>query len=460
MKHVSPVPAGEIFRLTIPQLGLMLCHLFMSMTSIWVAGQLDSRVLASLGFIAQLSTLLMLLISLVGSGCMATVSQSLGAGLKLRATRYSGLIVGLSFLAGCTASALGLAALPLALHTGLVPGDIAPMARVFGTAHALQIPFFYCMVMLNSVFRAHKLVWLPFGTLALTAAANFAGSVGLGLGHWGLPQWGYTAVAWSSFFSTLLGLVSNVVLGLRTGILCRASFAPWRWNRVAAPRLWRIGAPMALGNLVTHVGSVVLLACVARVPQDAVAAVAGMTLGGRITGFLLFPLSALGMTVTILSGHLLGARQPHAARALGKRCAFRAACATALAALAVALLREPLAALFDPNAETVRQATLFLLFACATLPLQAVTQILHAVLAGAGATRFLCRIGCISTWLVAVPLALLGHWAAWGASGVYAAMTAGHVCGTVLTLRVFFLKRVGRQTGLFAPEDLPCGRTS
>lgn len=166
------------------------------------------------------------------------------------------------------------------------------------------------------------------------------------------------------------------------------------------------------------------------------------------------------MTVTILSGHLLGARRPNAARALGKRCAFRAACATALAALAVVLLREPLAALFDPNAETVQQATLFLLFACATLPLQAVTQILHAVLAGAGATRFLCRIGCISTWLVAVPLALLGHWAAWGASGVYAAMTAGHVCGTVLTLRVFFLKRIGRQTGLFAPEDLPCGRTS
>lgn len=188
------------------------------------------------------------------------------------------------------------------------------------------------------------------------------------------------------------------------------------------PRLWRIGAPMALGNLVTHMGSVVLLACVARVPQDAVAAVAGMTLGGRITGFLLFPLSALGMTVTILSGHLLGARRPNAARALGKRCAFRAA--------------------------------------CATLPLQAVTQILHAVLAGAGATRFLCRIGCISTWLVAVPLALLGHWNAWGAGGVYAAMAAGHVCGTVLTLRVFFLKRVGRQTGLFAPEDLPCGRTS
>ncbi len=43
-----------------------------------------------------------------------------------------------------------------------------------------------------------------------------------------------------------------------------------------------------------------------------------MTLGSRVMAFLLFPLSALGMTVTILSGHLIGGKWIEAAYALGR----------------------------------------------------------------------------------------------------------------------------------------------
>ena len=84
----------EVFRLSVPQLGLMLCHLAVSMTDVWVAGQIDRNVLASLGLVSQAFALLMLVVSIVGSGCMATVSQALGGGRTRRALRYGGLIVG------------------------------------------------------------------------------------------------------------------------------------------------------------------------------------------------------------------------------------------------------------------------------------------------------------------------------------------------------------------------------
>lgn len=428
----------EVFSLTLPQLGLMLCHLLISMTDMWVAGQIDSTVLASLGFISQLSAVLMLVISIAGSGCMATVSQALGAGLPQRAARYAGLILALSFCAGCLVAGMGLICLPLILRSGMVSTALAPVVAVFGTAYAVQLPFYYCMIMLNSVFRAHKLVWLPLATLVLVAAGNFTGSVGFGLGRWGLPDLGYAAVAWSTVVATLLGFGCNVALGLRRGLLGRAAFGSWRWNRIAAPRLWRIGAPAALGNLAAQAGNTVLLGCLAGLPQDAVAAMAGMTLGTRLLGFVLFPLSALGMTITILSGHLLGGRQAEAAYALGKRWALAASGCMALAALGIGIWREPIVRLFDDNGATVAQAGYFLCFACCTLPLQALAQILQAVLAGAGATRFICRIGCSSTWLITIPLALLlSRWILPGAGGVYIGITAGQLCMALWTLRVF-----------------------
>ena len=43
--------ARELVSLTVPQLGMMLCHLAVSMTDLWVAGRLDASVQASLGIV-------------------------------------------------------------------------------------------------------------------------------------------------------------------------------------------------------------------------------------------------------------------------------------------------------------------------------------------------------------------------------------------------------------------------
>ncbi len=436
--QASAPRSRELLFLTIPQLGLMLCHLAISLTDVWTAGQIDAGVLAVLGFITQISTFLRLLISLVGSGCMATVSQALGAGRRERAARYAGLIVAISFLSGCIVALTALTALPLVLRFGHVPEGLKTVVVTFSRAYAAHLPCYYCMIMLNSVFRAHKLVWLPLGTLALVALLNLAGSAGLGLGLWGLPRYGFAAVAWATFFSSLFGVSCNLLLAARRGILTRDSFGPWRWNRIAAPRLWHIGAPAALGNLVAHLGAVFTLTLLADMPQDSTAAVGGLTVGARITACLGMPLNALGMTVTILSGHLIGARRSQDAYALGRDCAVRAAVCMGLAALVLAVFREGAARLLATDRATIVLAACYLLPACCALPFQAVTQMLSAVLAGAGATRSICWIGCISTWCVGVPTAwLLAYPAGRGAGGIYVGMALGSMCAALLTVVVF-----------------------
>ena len=434
----TTISAREIFFLTVPQLGLMLCHLAVSMTDIWVAGQLDTAIVAVLGFISQISALLMLVISIAGSGCMATVSQAVGAGKHLRARCYAGLILAISFMAGAFASGLALTALPLIISLDVIPPDLQTPSLVFGVAYAAQAPFFYCMVILNSIFRAHKLVWLPFCTLVLVAASNFVISAGFGLGCWAFPDYGYGAVAAGTLLSAIAGFGCNIILAVKKGILARRSFAPWKWNKKAAPRLWRIGAPAALGNLASNLGRLSLLTLLAELPDAQIAEVAGMTLGSRIIGFLVMPMAALGMTVTILSGHFIGAKKFSAARQMGTRCAIWSALAMGILALILWLARKTAVAIFDPSPEAVAASSQFLGIACLTLPFQAIYQILAAVFAGAGETRITCRIDCICMWCFSIPTGIiLAYLVKMQAVGIYLGMAFGNVCAVIMVIAVF-----------------------
>ena len=311
--------ARELVSLTVPQLGMMLCHLAVSMTDLWVAGRLDASVQASLGIVSQVFTLLMLITSLAGSGCLTTISQALGAGLEQRARRYAALIAGLAGLTGTVIAATSLLCLPMTLRLMHVSTEMEPVVRTFIIAYSCQLPFYYTLIMLNSVFRAYKLVRLPLIAIAVVAVGNLIGSAGFGLGLCGLPDYGYQGIAWSTFGSALLGLACNLYAIVRHGILTRASLAPWRWARRAMPYLFRVGGPSALGALAGHMGNLVILSLLTGLPGDMVPVLAGMTLGSRVESFLTFPTAALSMTVTILSGHLIGANRPEALFRFGQR---------------------------------------------------------------------------------------------------------------------------------------------
>lgn len=116
-----------------------------------------------------------------------------------------------------------------------VSPEMEPVVRTFIIAYSCQLPFYYTLIMLNSVFRAYKLVRLPLIAIAVVAVGNLIGSAGFGLGLCGLPDYGYQGIAWSTFVSALLGLACNLYAIVRHGILTRASLAPWRWARRACP---------------------------------------------------------------------------------------------------------------------------------------------------------------------------------------------------------------------------------
>ena len=428
---------GELFRLTLPQIGLMLCHLVISMTDVWAAGRLGPDAQAATGVVAQIFALLMLITSLIASGCMATVSQSLGAGLRRRAERYAGLIIMLSAGMGTLVAALALLSAPLIFTAMRVSDELRPALSVFFTAYCCQLPFYYVLIMVNSIFRAHKKVLLPLLTLFLMASANMAGDLGFGLGRFGLPAFGTAGIAWTTFACSLLGLASNLILARRYGLLSRAAFAPWKWNRRAMPYLFKVGLPSAAGHIIMQTGSLVTLAIIGLLPEST-SVLAGMSVGSRVHSLLMFPLGALNMSMVIFSGHMLGGGSRNLLYAFGRRTAAMTALALVPPSLLLWLLRTPAAGLFSSETAVLEQASLFLCFACLSGPVVGMTGMLNALFSGAGATILSCRVGAVTCWVVGIPLALLlGPVLNMGAAGVYAAGLAGQVAALLWTIRLF-----------------------
>lgn len=422
--HALP-SAKEVLLLTLPQMGLMLCHLVIGMTDVWAAGRLDVSVQASIGVVAQLFAMLMLLTSLIGSGCMATVSQSLGAGLRHRADRYAGLIVMLSASAGTFIALLALLCTPFIFDALQVAPELRPTLSTFFMAYCCQLPFYYVLIMVNSIFRAHKKVMLPFVTLLFMALSNVVGDLGFGLGWFGLPAFGEAGIAWTTFACAVLGLSSNIVLARHYGLLGRSSFAPWRWNRRAMPYLFKVGMPAAAGNIIAQTGGLVTLAIIGMLPENSTSVLAGMSVGSRVHSILMFPLGALNMSMVIFSGYMLGAGQRDGLYAFGRRLALLTGLGLVAPSVLLWLLREPASAFFSTDAAVLEQASLYLVFACIGGPLVAMTGVLNGAFSGAGATILSCRIGAVTCWLVNIPLAwALGLALDWGAEGVYAAMLA------------------------------------
>lgn len=147
------------------------------------------------------------------------------------------------------------------------------------------------------------------------------------------------------------------------------------------------GRPGHRGQIASQAGSLVTLGILGALPGNPVAVVAGMTLGARVQSVLLFPIAALGMTMTVFSGHLLGAGQRDGLYRLAVRVALCTAAVLVIPALLLYLFRVPVAGLMTGDGDVLRQAAAYLPFACLAVPLSGASVVLNGVFAGAGATR-------------------------------------------------------------------------
>jgi putative MATE family efflux protein len=449
--EMSNAPYRTIWRLSWPQVLMMVFHFLIGFADVWVAGRIDMRVQASMGMITQALFFLLVVAMAVANGSVAAISQSIGAGLYRRVQRYVGLVLTLGVAGGLVFLALGLPARGVILTLMRVPDELREITNYFLTVFLYSLPSYYLLTVTQAVFRAQKRVLFPLYSMMIVTLVNVLLDFGLGLGMWGFPDLGYRGVVWATFASVTGGALYNVAMLWRHSLVRRESFAPWRWVRAAVPYLFRVAWPAGLMQVLWHLGYLVLYAITATLPQDRITALAGMTTGIRVESALFLPAFAFNMTAGILVGHYLGAGRPDEAKRFGLRIWRIGVIGITIMTLCLWPAVGPLTRFISPDGAVSAEAVNYLFFNVLAMPFTVTSMIMGGVFTGAGATVYNLVTFSLAAWGLRLPLAwVLGHYVLGRATGVWVSMLVSQIAQAAAMYYIFSRKnwpRFSMQTG-------------
>jgi putative MATE family efflux protein len=394
-----------------------------------LAARLGTAAVAAIGWVEVLGQMLHALIGACAIGATVAVAQAVGAGQH---RRLAGLAA--DALALMLALGLGLGAL-LWLGRDALLALLLPRADAQVLAHArtylggfivADVPASLALVgagVLRGMGRtgAAMRVQVAFTASQLGAAALFMHGL-----SWGVPG---AAAALVLSRCVALGVALHALAPLWPG-------RPWavallrRWRRRGWAALGsahvravvRVGWPTALEALLFHVGKMLTQSLVAGFGT---AAMAANVIAFAIAGLMNIPGNALGAAGTTLVGHAVGAGQRRRARWQIQRLHRSAARVLCALALPLALLAEPLVALYTPDAAVRAQAAQLIQLNACFMPVWAASFVLPAALRGAADTRYALFVATAGMWLCRVVLGWgLGRGLGWGVSGVWLGMFA------------------------------------
>ncbi len=434
------LPIVSIWSLVWPQTATMLCAMIIGLTDIWVAGRIDSGTQAAIGFSTQIQAFLMVLGMSLGAGAMAAVSQSMGAGRRGRVQRYVGLVMVLGIVFGLLLSVSMYLGGRMVLGLLYVPAGLEDITRFFYHMLLLGLPAQYVMNVGSVLFRASRNVLMPLFVVIAACLINVFGDLGFGLGLGGLPAYGASGIAWSTFVAVCTGAVLMLLLLLRTRLMSPRVLPPLAWVRHAAPYLLKVSLPALLTQFLWQGGYLSLFVIMAALP-DSVDELAGMTAGIRVESMLFMPAVAFNMTAAIMVGNLLGAGKVTEARRTGLAITVLGVLCMSMAGACMWCFMDALARFFSPNQAVQEQIMSYLFYNILSTPFTVGSMILNGVMTGAGATLYTLVVNTSCIWLVRLPLAWVLAHVVWGGSrGVYTAMLASMMVQASAMLWVFFRK--------------------
>lgn len=426
-----------IWQLTWPQMLMMYLLFFSGIISVWTAGQISSQVQAAMGLVTQCAMFMMVVIMSISSGATAAISQSIGMGKMLRAKLYISTTVLGSLGLGLAMAIPGWIFGDEILLLIKTPPDIVPLSRDLWHVLVIGLPLQYVYYSTGVMFRATRLVLPPLWVAAAVLLANLVGSLGFGLGWYGLPACGYMGLIWTNVATQAIGALANCCLLIRSGYLQFRILPDPAWLKSALPYLLKVALPAGAAQIVWQSGYLTLFVLVASLPHGSVAALAGLTAGLRAEAILFMPGMAFSMTSSILVGNSLGEGNPRRARRIGLQLTGAASALMTVMAIIAWPFRFDIAAFLAPEPATQAQIVSYLSYNLASTSFSIASQVMGGIMTGAGATQYNLMIFGGTFWAVRLPLGwLLGH-RIWGdAAGVFCAMAISQILQTCIMLYV------------------------
>jgi len=399
---------GSILKMGLPSMvGFLAQHLYSMADMFWVSRLPEHETgVAAITFCTSIFWMLWSLNSLVGPGSVAVISRRYGEKAFDLAEKAIKETFILKFSLGALTAAIGLLFLPRMLSYLGAEGDVHRMGVEYGQIMLIGLPIMFAGY---SVFTALRGVANPNWAMGLMLASNVV-NAGLDpvfiFGYLGVPAMGIKGAAWASVFSFGVTITAGLVLFRSNRTNVRLHFRgglPVSFRSMW--RIVRIGVPSFIGELSFSGSRLLITPVVAGFGTSVVAAYGA---GNQLFNFGMSLLVGMGLGLSSLIGHNVGAAKKDRAKQTADRAVFFGIGTMAVLSLLTLAFGDLYMKLFFPTSpETVAHGTELLRIFAIGFPFFGAFLIIEQVHVGVGLNTPVMVILTFHGWCLQVLPALV-----------------------------------------------------
>ncbi|WP_025822346.1 MATE family efflux transporter [Shewanella marina] len=352
-------PIGRVLlNMSLPNLIGILTILAFNLVDTFFISKLGTDALTSISFTFPVTLVVSSIAIGIGAGVATRLGRLIGGGHAQQAKVFLGDSLLLTVLMVSAIAIIGsLCIKPLFLLLGAEPSHI-PLIRQYMSIWFLGVPLLVLLMVGNQGLRATGNTRAPAAIMSLAAIINLILDPLLIFGIGPFPQLGIQGAAIATVISWLTAfLLSAYLLLLKHKMLQFGSIDLSRY-RENWKQLAHIAQPATLMNLINPLANAAIMALLARMDHDAVAAFGA---GTRIESIMLIVVMALSSSLVPFVAQNLGAGQQYRARqALLYSVSFVLIFQTVLY-LPLAYFAEPIAHLFSQDANVIEWLSFYIL---------------------------------------------------------------------------------------------------
>lgn len=389
----------DILRLALPAFGALVAEPLYRLTDTAVVGHLGTTELAGMTLATAVLATGYAVFIFLAYGTTQAVARLIGAGEHERAAHQAVQSLWLSVVLG-----VGLAALLFVTAEPLIAllggeGAVAENARVYLQVSVLGLPVTFVILAGTGYLRGLQDTRTPLYVAIGTATLNLVLEVWWIFGL----DFGIGASALSTCVAEAVAAAIYVTMIRRATREHRTS---WRPDRRAIAGLGRAGVALFFRTAALRGAFVLATAVAARIGTPELAA---HQIAFEVMFLLALSLDAIAIAGQAMTGRFLGAEDPDAARAAGRRMIEWSILAGIVVGLVLAAVSQVLPDLFTDDPEVIALAGFLLLVVAAMQPLNGLVFALDGILIGAGDLAFLAwaMVGAFITYLPAIVAVLV-----------------------------------------------------
>jgi putative MATE family efflux protein len=306
----------ELLTLAIPVWAEQSLHMLVGLNDTYLANHLPQNAAAAgaaVGTITYFLWFFGLIVGSVGAGSTAIIARAKGARHRRLANSVTGQSVAASVLIGIGVGAfLYLAATPIIHLT-----QLQPPADTFAYSYlrmlSVSLPFTMLMFIANACLRGGGDTLTPAIVMIAVDVINMICSFALCRGWWGLPVMGFEGIAAGTVIAYIAGGVIQFLVLLRPTSTVRLYLHRLRPHWVTIKRLFRIGAPAAVGDTLAWFANFGVIAIINKVdPTNAMSAAHMNTI--RLESISFLTGIAFATAAATMVGMSLGMKDPKRAQ--------------------------------------------------------------------------------------------------------------------------------------------------